>query len=438
VESLDLEAREVLVSPADPPYYTQVTGDKETEILQVTASLDFKTTKVHLGRLRVTETVTGFKKILSAGQKMIGYTPLDLPPQIFETEGIWIEVPPTVQHSAEKQQMHFMGGIHAMEHALIGMMPMLVLCDRNDIGGISYPFHPEVNSAAVFIYDGYPGGVGLCQKGFGDITRLLGQTLQAVAACDCELGCPSCVHSPKCGSGNRPIDKNSCIFIMQELLSGQRGAKPIPLHHSKTAQRSSTADQKECFDPAEIRYGVFDVETRRSAKEVGGWHRAEKMGISVAVLYVAQENRFYNFEEDAIQQLIDHLFTLDLVVGFNNKRFDNRVLSAYTSRKLNRLPNFDLLDLIKGQLGYRLSLDRLAEHTLGVMKSGDGLQALQWFKEGKMELLTRYCRQDVEITRDLFLYGLAHKHLLFQNKAGKVVRLPVNFDRDIAALLLQY
>jgi DEAD/DEAH box helicase domain-containing protein len=225
---------------------------------------------------------------------------------------------------------------------------------------------------------------------------------------------------------------------MQELLSGKRGTKPIPLHHSKTAQRSSTADQKECFDPAEIRYGVFDVETRRSAKEVGGWHRAEKMGISVAVLYVAQENRFYNFEEDAIQQLIDHLFTLDLVVGFNNKRFDNRVLSAYTSRKLNRLPNFDLLDLIKGQLGYRLSLDRLAEHTLGVMKSGDGLQALQWFKEGKMELLTRYCRQDVEITRDLFLYGLAHKHLLFQNKAGKVVRLPVNFDRDIAAVLLQY
>jgi DEAD/DEAH box helicase domain-containing protein len=123
------------------------------------------------------------------------------------------------------------------------------------------------------------------------------------------------------------------------------------------------------------------------------------------------------------------------VVGFNNKRFDNKVLSAYTERNLAALPSFDILEAITGQLGYRLSLDRLAEHTLKVQKDGDGLLALRWFKEGRMDKLTDYCRKDVAITRDLLLFGLRQRYLLFRNKAGQEVRLPVDFGRLIAALL---
>ena len=135
------------------------------------------------------------------------------------------------------------------------------------------------------------------------------------------------------------------------------------------------------------RYGVFDVETRRSAQDVGGWHRADRMGISVAVLYDGGRDKFFSFQEHETDRLIDHLFSLELVVGFNNKRFDNRVLSAYTSRRLSQLPSLDILEEITGQLGYRLSLDRLAEHTLGVKKEGNGLLALKWFEQGRMDLL---------------------------------------------------
>ena len=129
-----------------------------------------------------------------------------------------------------------------------------------------------------------------------------------------------------------------------------------------------------------------------------------------------------------------HVFSLELVIGFNNKRFDNLVLSAYTSRKLSQLPSLDILEEITGQLGYRLSLDRLAEHTLGVNKTGDGLQALKWFEQGRLDVLKQYCRKDVEITRDIFFYGLRQHHLLFRNKAGKVVRLPVNFQKKIKVI----
>ena len=133
--------------------------------------------------------------------------------------------------------------------------------------------------------------------------------------------------------------------------------------------------------------------------------------------------------QTAFPALVRHLQQLDLVVGFNNKRFDNRVLSAYTSFNLNGLPTLDILEEITTRLGYRLSLDRLAENTLGVKKSGDGLQALQWYKEGRMADLIGYCRRDVEITRDLYLFGLEKRYLLFTNKAGNVVRLPVRFYR---------
>ena len=105
-----------------------------------------------------------------------------------------------------------MGGIHALEHAAIGVFPLLVLADRGDLGGISITCHPQTFSAAVFIYDGVPGGAGLSSEAFERAEDLLGYTLKAIRSCACEAGCPSCVHSPKCGSGNRPIDKRGRCF----------------------------------------------------------------------------------------------------------------------------------------------------------------------------------------------------------------------------------
>ena len=354
-------------------------------------------------------------------------------------------MPLGVQERIEARHLHFMGGIHALEHGAIGVFPLLVLCDRNDIGGIAYPFHPQVMGPAVFIYDGYPGGVGLTRQAFSQMAKLLQVTSETIGACDCEVGCPSCVHSPKCGSGNRPIDKHAAAQILEALLAdkpeaakaekrqvetGSTGAAvALPDRSSRSITRQPEIVTKSSRD--NLRYAVFDVETKRSAAEVGGWHRAERMGISVAVLYDSHEDAYSSYLEEEMGAMIKRLQEFDLVIGFNNKRFDNQVLSAYTDFSLHSLPTLDLLEEVRNRLGYRLSLNHLAEHTLGVKKSGDGLQALRWYKQGRIDKIIDYCRMDVEITKDLYLFGKEHDYLLFQNKAGMLVRCPTDFTRPI-------
>jgi DEAD/DEAH box helicase domain-containing protein len=405
-------------------------GNKTTEILETYQTADLQNFRVSFGYLRVTDTVTGFQRRLVAGQKLISTEQLDLPPLVFETEGLWIEIPEKVQKQIEREQYHFMGGIHALEHGAISIFPLLVLCDRNDVGGIAHPFHEQLSKAAVFIYDGYPGGVGLARKAFEKVDELLHLTQKAIGDCPCEIGCPSCVHSPKCGSGNRPIDKQSALEILAALLQN----KDADIGSSQRVKiatqefRAAGPEKKIIKSEPPARYGVFDVETKHSAAEVGGWHRADRMGISVAVLYDSVSDSFNTYLEKDISELISDLQTFDLVVGFNNKRFDNKVLSAYSVFNLASLPTLDIMEIITNRLGYRLSLDRLAEHTLGVKKSANGLQALQWYKEGKMDEIISYCRHDVKITRDIFLFGLENRYLLFKNKAGSIVRLPVDFS----------
>lgn len=430
ITELDIEAHEVTAVRQKVNYFTRPMGSKTTEILKTRQSADLHNFRVSFGDLRVTDTVTGFQRRLVAGQKLISSEQLTLPPLVFETEGLWLEIPASVQKSIEHEQYHFMGGIHALEHGAISIFPLLVLCDRNDVGGIAHPFHVQLSKAAVFIYDGYPGGVGLARKAYEQIDELLHLTQKTISDCPCELGCPSCVHSPKCGSGNRPLDKQSALEILGALLDNNKAMdnlqqQSVPAH---VEFRIAGPEKKIMETAPPARYGIFDLETQRSAAEVGGWHRADRMGISVAVLYNSASDSFDVYFENDVPQLISDLQTFDLVVGFNNKRFDNRVLSAYTVFNLASLPTLDIMEIIAGRLGYRLSLDALAEHTLGKKKSANGLQALRWFKEGKMEEIASYCRQDVKITRDIFLFGLKNRYLLFKNKAGAIVRLPVDFS----------
>lgn len=418
--------------------------EKRTEILEV---LERKTSfgvQVSFGRVRVTEKVTGYQKRHSVTQKLISTTPLDLPEQIIETESIWLDIPQAVVSLLEQERRHFMGAIHALEHAMIALFPLLVLCDRNDIGGISCPLHEQTEMASIFVYDGYPGGVGLAKEAYRKMDSLLIQTEQTIASCGCETGCPSCVHSPKCGSGNRPIDKSACLFLLAEILreTSTKGEEENKTDHFNTPVPMTFApilrdkpSQHKGLDVLPARYGVFDLETIRSAEEVGGWTNTHKMGVSVAVVYDSEINDFVSYLEHEVDKLIHHLTSLDLVVGFNNKRFDNRVLSAYTGVQLERLPTLDLLEEIHNYLGYRLSLDRLAQQTLGTRKTADGLQALAWYKEGRIDLIQHYCKKDVEITRDILYYALEQGFLLFANKAKQVVRLPLALDAVIEKIL---
>ncbi len=431
VDRLDIETRTVEVSPAKVDYFTRVRGNKTTEILEVFGEKGVYGTSVSLGRLRITDRITGYERRHVRGQRLLNIVPLDLPPQVFETEGLWIEIPDEVRKATEKAYMHFMGGIHALEHAAIGILPLLVLTDRNDLGGISTPYHPQVRKAAVFVYDGVPGGVGLSRQAFKKAEELLQKTLKVIESCPCEQGCPSCVHSPKCGSGNRPIDKKAAIFVLRGIIESRaEGREQGAWGKRKKEKGQGAKEERQKLEkaPGSIpRFGVFDLETQLSAQEVGGWHRADLMRVSCAVLFDSGRDAFLEFREPDIPELIKRLSELPLIIGFNLKRFDYKVLSAYSDLDFWGLPTLDILEDVYTRLGYRLSLDHLAGVTLGTQKTANGMQALRWWKQGKIKEILEYCNKDVAITRDLFLYGYKKGYLLFRNKAGKVVRIPVDW-----------
>ena len=440
VDRLDEETGTVTATPANPNYYTRPRSNKQTEILDVIDEKIVGSTRVCFGKLKVSDQVTGYEKWQIRNHKRINILPLDFPPQVFETEGLWIVIPPEVQQEAEKQQMHFMGGIHAVEHAAIGLCPLFVLCDRNDLGGISITFHVQVQNAAVFIYDSFPGGIGLCRSAYEKIEQLLEETFKTISECQCGSGCPLCVHSPKCGSGNRPIDKYSAIFILKRLLTPLQGIAggclPDPVPGDLTihvASDSLSADAEEDAGVAVddtvalCHYGILDIETRYSAEEVGGWGRAHLMGISCAVLYDAREDKSFTYYQEEVCRLVEHMASLELVIGFNIKRFDYAVISGHSDFPCKTLPTLDILEKVHNHLGYRLSLDHLARVTLGKAKSSNGLVALEWWKAGKIDQIVEYCKKDVEITKEIYLYGRDNKYLLFENKAGKTVRIPVKW-----------
>ena len=461
VKSLDAGARQVRCElPLQRVnWHTRVRSHKETAIIDVREQGTAFGAFTGFGRLRVTETITGYEQRSTTDNRLISVVPLDLPPLVFETEGLWFCIPDGPRRATEEGLMHFMGSIHALEHASIGLMPLMVMADRNDFGGISTPMHAQTGTPAVFIYDGLPGGAGLCRAAFPELEKLFLPVRDLLRRCPCETGCPSCVHSPKCGSGNRPIDKAGALFLLERLVTEPKPLHPLGIsglqaetsHGQTNAENvraaalpvagrnpddAGTPHQDNAPQPASpvalrpplpARYMVLDVETRRSAAEVGGWNRADRMGVSIAVLYDAGDDVFLTYEQDELPELFRRLQEADVVVGFNSLRFDYAVLQPFAPYPLRDLPTLDMLAEIKRRLSYRISLDNLGKATLDAPKSADGLQALRWWKEGNIADIAAYCRKDVEITRDIYLYGHENGYLLFTNKAGQPVRVPVDW-----------
>jgi DEAD/DEAH box helicase domain-containing protein len=426
VTHLDLKRKNVFVKSTKVRYYTRALSEKETEILAVELSRPVANFIVRLGRVRVTEQVVGYEKRNLYSGELLDSLSLELPSQSFETIGFWLEIEDILQEMVRQRALHFMGGIHALEHALISMFPLFALCDRNDIGGIAVPRHLQLQKSAVFIYDGYPGGVGLAARGFDMIEELLKTTVELISACPCDLGCPSCIHSPKCGGGNKPLDKAAALFLAKGLL----GEFPLELKLKEDDQlvvAHEVAAEKISSEP---NVAFFDLETQRLAEEVGGWGNVHLMRLAVGVLYDKGANGFEVFTEEQVENMIERLRGFDLVVGFNVKRFDYRVLGAYTGFDFRQLPTFDILEDIYQRLGFRLSLGHLAEQTLGKTKIADGIQAVRWLREGKLDAVVEYCKDDVSITRDLFDFGLSQGYLVYQTKNGQPVRLPVNWKLD--------
>lgn len=452
---LDDVRRRVVARDERVDYYTAVLGEKETEILERLATRRVRGFDVGLGRLKVTVHVRGFQKKRLFGGETIAEYSLEAPPRVFETVGLWIELPATWPATFAAAGRHFMGGIHAAEHALIGLFPLLAISDRGDVGGISYTRHPQLDGPAVFLYDGVAGGAGLAERGYQDLDSMLTATLEHVEGCACEDGCPACIQSPTCGNGNKPLDKEACIRALSALL-GRESVVPVeaapdaaaaPVAPVPAVNRRHGITRRLDVVPARpapvpapgaapeaARTVVFDLETRRGADEVGGWGHVERMGLALAVVYDVAADRYATYLEEDVERLLLDLVMADRVVGFNVNRFDLRVLSAYTRWDLGRIRTLDMLDEIHGVLGFRLSLDHLARENLGTSKSADGLQSLRWWREGRVEEVEAYCRKDVEVTWRLYELGRDRGWLVYRDREDRRVRLPTSWFEDNADL----
>jgi DEAD/DEAH box helicase domain-containing protein len=219
ITELDLRRRVAYGHPIDVDYYTQPRETSDLRIAQLWREERFGGNRACHGQVEVTEQIVGFRRKQLVSDTMLSEEFLDLPPQSFATAALWFDIPPEAKAKVVRAGLDFHGGLHAVEHAAIGILPLFAMCDRQDIGGLSTPNHPDTGKPQVFVYDGFPGGVGITEKGFDLLPELWKATLRTIEECPCEEGCPSCIHSPKCGNNNEPLDKEAAITILHTLLA---------------------------------------------------------------------------------------------------------------------------------------------------------------------------------------------------------------------------
>jgi DEAD/DEAH box helicase domain-containing protein len=219
VLELDLDSGVALVAEARGDEYTQARSDIDIQVLEPLRRVDLYRSARCLGRVAVSEQVIGYERRKVGSGELLGSEELDLPPAHLTTIAYWYTLSSELLAAAGLDARDVPGAAHAAEHAQIGLLPLFAMCDRWDIGGLSTAWHPDTGSATIFVYDGYPGGAGIAERGFARAAEHLRATRDTVRACPCESGCPSCVQSPKCGNGNHPLDKAGAVRLLDELLA---------------------------------------------------------------------------------------------------------------------------------------------------------------------------------------------------------------------------
>ena len=203
----------------------------QTKIIKKIKKVKIGEFTVHYGELEVEEDYYKYKRMEFS--KTIGTYILDLPPLKFKTKGLWFTIPDSVKETLEERFKNesevFAGGLHGAEHALIGLFPLHVMCDRFDIGGLSTNYHEDTQEASIFIYDAYEGGIGICEKAIDVFSKLTNSTRNLLKTCECENGCPSCIYSPKCGNDNKPLHKKATEFILDYMWEEMNKLSPEEL-----------------------------------------------------------------------------------------------------------------------------------------------------------------------------------------------------------------
>jgi DEAD/DEAH box helicase domain-containing protein len=222
VRELDLERRRALVSPFDGDWYTQPKTDTDTDIVRLLDRREALGVTLSFGEVSVTDTVLAYQRRRLSDHAQLDISALDLPPTSFPTQALWFELPLGSGPNTLSETLPLeilLGALHATEHAQIAVLPLIAMCDRWDIGGLSTNFHPQTGVPTIFLYDGHPGGIGITRTAFTRFEELCEDAHRLIAGCPCASGCPSCVQSPKCGNLNEPLHKAGARALLERLLA---------------------------------------------------------------------------------------------------------------------------------------------------------------------------------------------------------------------------
>ena len=265
VDSVNLEKKFVNVSKKNVEYHTMVLNDTDVNIVSKISKKKYGNLTIQFGELNVRKDYYRYKRMQFS--KVLDTHELDLPPLKFKTKGLWFTIPNEVRNALEDKYGNneevFEGGLHGAEHALIGLFPLQVMCDRFDIGGMSTAYHKDTQEATIFIYDGYEGGIGICEKAVEVFPKLLNATLDLIKGCSCREGCPACIYSPKCGNDNKPLHKKATEYILQYMVD--ETLKENEIKEEKVIGIKKEIDASKLFDDAKE---LYDAGKLSSSKDV--------------------------------------------------------------------------------------------------------------------------------------------------------------------------
>jgi len=227
VTALNLAEGVALVEPGDPGYLTSAREVTGIDVVSELRREAWGPATVSFGEVDVVRQVTSFTRRNPGNGQPLGEETLDLPPRALRTRAVWWTISAGQRDALRRHGVDLAGAAHAAEHTAIGLLPLFASCDRMDIGGVSADLHPATGQLTVFVYDGNAGGAGFAERGFAVAQAWLRATAEAIGSCECHAGCPSCVQSPKCGTGNEPLAKEGAVLLLETLLAGAPAAAAL-------------------------------------------------------------------------------------------------------------------------------------------------------------------------------------------------------------------
>ena len=382
VNDVNLKSGYVNVSKEVVDYHTMVLNQTDISIRKKLSKTKYGDLTIHFGELTVSEDYFKYKKMHFS--KAIGTYPLELPPLKFNTKGLWFTIPKRVQDTLEdmfpNEEEVFAGGLHGAEHALIGLFPLHTMCDRFDIGGLSTNYHEDTQEATIFIYDGYEGGIGICEKAVDVFVELLNSTIDMLNNCQCQSGCPACIYSPKCGNDNKPLHKNATKYILEFM------SKLISNEDDSEIEAEVIVEEIEIPDDFDEAYDLYKKGDYSASKDLlnniisNDKRHARALALMAQILY----------EQD--QKDIALLFTKKALSADRSNEMANELEVLLTNKPQKEMVELNSLD----------DVDTLYEEAYDLYEQGDLATA--------SDILVKLLDFDDRNSEALALMGLIYYH----------------------------